>query len=108
MRAGQQSEMHIAHHSEEQTPVPPGLWPCPTCFLHLTGTDGSWPGVGGERVCTGGSPRGQLTASQERWTAEGGREGGCLAVLQAQNHKLGRLQGQSVQSLGSGRLRWDH
>lgn len=38
------------------------------------------------------------------------REGrrGCLAVLQAQNHKLGRLQGQSVQSLGSGRLRWDH
>lgn len=86
MRAGQQSEMHIAHHSEEQTPVPPGLWPCPTCFLHLTGTDGSWPGVGGERVCTGGSPRGQLTASQERWTAEGGQEGvlGGIASSESQ------------------------
>lgn len=56
-----------------------------------------------ERVRAGRVQGGSSQPPMGEMDSRGG--GGCLAALQAQNHKLGRLQGQCVQSLGSGRLR---
>lgn len=60
-------------------------------------------GLGWEKECAQGESKEAAHSLPREMDSRGGR--GCLAALQAQNHKLGRLQGQCVQSLGSGRLR---
>lgn len=107
MRAGQQSEMHIAHHSEEQTPVPQACGPAQHAFCIFQGLMAH--GLRWEvKECAQGRVLESNSQPPKKVDSRGRAGGGCLVVLQAQNHKLGHVQGQNVQSLGSGRLRWDH
>lgn len=63
----------------------------------------------GVRARAEGRSEGSMLSLPREVDSWGGRGGGrYLAALQAQNHKLSRLRGRSVQSPGSGRCRWGH